>query len=130
MSFILFFLFVFGLLIYPKLIINIFLGISIIIPATHGSSAYKLQLIGFNFSYTDLLILAFFLSLIIKSIINHKTIFTLNFNKKTVLAFIIINLIYLIIGILIYNNLSQSFYDSRVVFYYSLLLINFNFFFK
>ena len=87
-----------------------------------------MQLIGFNFSYTDLLILAFFLSLIIKSIINHKTIFTLNFNKKTVLAFIIINLIYLIIGILIYNNLSQSFYDSRVVFYYSLLLINFNFF--
>ena len=128
MSLILFFLFVFGLLVYPKLIINIFLGMSIIIPATHASSAYKVQFIGFNFSYPDLFILALYLSLIIKSIFNHKTIITLNFNKKIVLAFIITNLIYLIIGILIYNNLSQSFYDSRVVFYYSLLLINFNVF--
>jgi hypothetical protein len=128
MLFILLFLFVFGLLIYPKLIINIFLGISIIIPATHGSSAFKVQLLGFNFTYTDLFILILFLSLIIKGLLNHKTKINLNFNKKIVLAFIIINLIYLMIGILIYNDLSQSFYDSRVVFYYSLLLINFNVF--
>lgn len=128
MTFILLFLIVFGLLLYPKLIINIFLGISIIIPASHASSAYKVQLIGFNFSYPDLFILAFFLSLIIKCLIINKTRITLNFNKKIVLAFIFINLIYLIIGILIYNDMSQSFYDSRIVFYYSLLLINFNVF--
>ena len=128
MGFILIFLFVLGLVTYPKLIINIFLGISIIIPATHVSSAYKVQLIGFNFSYPDLFLLALYLSLIIKLLFNHKNRISLIFNKKIVLFFILVNLIYLLIGILIYNDLSQSFYDSRIVFYYSLLLINFNVF--
>lgn len=126
MIYVLLMLMVFGLLVYPKLTICIFIVISTIIPATHGASAYKLQLIGFNVSYTDLFILVFFLSSVIRSIIQRKSTITLDPINKAVLGLIVISSFYLIIGILMYKDLSQSFYDSRVVFYYSLLLINFN----
>ena len=45
--------------------------------------------------------------------------------NKAVFGLMIVTFFYLLIGIILYNDLSQSFYDSRVMFYYSLLLINF-----
>jgi len=114
-----------GLIIYPETFIKIFILISIIIPSTFESGAFAIQLIGFNFSIIDLFVASLFIATTIKFGFKKEKYFIFNNFKKIVLIFLVINFIYLLLGVLLYNDLSQSFFDSRVIFYYSVLLINF-----
>ena len=120
----------FGLVFFPKIFLNIILSISILIPSSHSSSAYKIELFGFNLSYTDLFVIGFIIALFLKALLNSNKKYLFNKQKKIVLAFLVLTLIYILIGVFFYQNLSQTFYDSRAIFYYSLFLLNLNSFIK
>lgn len=123
-------LFVLGLLFFPKLFLNIILSISILIPSSHSSSAYKVELLGFNLSYNDVFLAALIIALLLKFIFNREKKYIISFQRKIVLVFLSVSFIYILIGILLYQNLSQTFYDSRTIIYYSLFLLNLNSFIK
>lgn len=118
----------FFILLYPKVVFNFFLSASILIPATFSSDAYKVQLLGFSFALTDIFVICLCVAYAFKSLIKEKSNLRIDNLDRFLLAFTIINIIYLLFGLVLYQDLSQAFYDSRIVFYYSILFINFNVF--
>ena len=112
-------------LLYPRIYISLLIFSSIIIPGSHSNTdIFGINLMGFNFNFIDLLFVSILTSILIKIFL--FKIHKINFNNLSikVLPYLIYNLICLLIGIIIYDDLSQSLYDSRVVFYYGILLIN------
>ena len=117
-------LIIFGLLFFPRIFLNLILGFSILIPSSHTSSAYKIEFLGFSLSHTDLFFIGFVIALIIKFFLSPNKTYLFNLQRKIVFGFLALSFVYIIIGFLFYQNLSQTFYDSRTILYYSLFLFN------
>ena len=112
-------------LLYPRIYIRLILFTSFIIPGAHShTDIFGVEFLGFNLSYMDLLFFSLIFSIFIKIIVFKKKKIRINDLSKKVLIFLIYNLIFLLIGIILYNDFSRSFYDSRPIFYYSILLFN------
>lgn len=114
---------------YLKIIIGLLLFSLIVIPTSHSINSFYVSLGFLNFDFYDFV----FVSLIFISIISivfrikHRIRIPAKLFKMTT-AFVALNFIYLLLGLLLYENTNQSLYDFRVISYYIILLIPFNLF--
>ena len=98
---------------------------SLAIPTSfETTSFFSINIAGFNFLYTDLLV---GIAIIVWILTPNKTPLGRKFIKK--IKIVIFILIYLtIIGVLksllLFDNVSQIFYDSRPIFYYIMIIVS------
>jgi hypothetical protein len=108
----------------PRIYISLLLFLAIITPGSHAQTdIFGFSFIGFNINLIDVLFLSLILSITIKIIVNKSNKIYYNDLTVKILPFLIYNLVCVLIGILLYDDISRSLYDSRVIFYYGIFLI-------
>ena len=108
----------------PRIYIALILFFAIITPGSHAQTdIFGFSFIVFNVNLIDVLFISLILSIIFKIILNKSNKIYYNDLTVKILPFLIYSLVCVLIGILLYDDISRSLYDSRVVFYYGIFLI-------